>query len=778
MPGWYLHMEAAKETVDRLRAGDVPADFPGGVGRAQELGDAAEKWRNYLAAGAIGPDLFFLLPDFKGNTGNALLTFVDWLREVYTFLDEEFMEKWDKWAQPAIDGVGDILNSMSGGVLKQLGQALEALANSLINAFLDLLAQLWDWFGLLTSGVPQGFGETAFYWSDMCHYRSTYEFPRRLLARAEASGKPEHVAYALGWISHCATDVTGHAFVNEKCGGPYRLHWQRHHLIENHMDAHVYAGRHHGVEPYGQLDTSLLHFRLAFRHGLIVPYSGRDDAPAYNYFTGLPAYNTSDTPAGRLNRRHFFDLDSGPLPTSLCQLVIDTMRDVYGDSSPLLLSDQGSDFRDGNSGRPSVRTLQNTYWALYSFVKFSSTRGYSPNKPKPPPLINDHSPPSPPGSTGGVDDDPSRGGDVDDSDFNLLDLLLAIFAWADYLARLGVWLATLPVAVLTDILTYPARVILHEFAVMPMWNLYMASRRPLVMAGFLVPKQDEVVRGLVELGISSTGVQQALAAALAAPDGTGTAPIAFDEKSGRAGPGDSYGADSAYPRSIIEDEPTTMATVLGYLKPDLFCGQPRQPSEFLRPWMYPERNNAGQVNGWEPGLTHPGPFLQGQDARVLMNHAPGSTSARAAFEAAASPAETEQHADFHIPLGQHLGDPVDYGVYLVGRIAAGHDVPDFNLDADRGYAHRCWDWNREADPGLRVVPEVNGNAGLDAKYGYQQPCTVPQGFCDLPRPVHYNPGFHLATHYLAAPDPGCADRIPVRPVDVEQAGMPPTGREG
>jgi uncharacterized protein HemX len=56
--GWYIHMEAAKQAVDRLRLGDVPADFPGGPANAKQLGDNAYKWRNYLAWGAIGPDIF------------------------------------------------------------------------------------------------------------------------------------------------------------------------------------------------------------------------------------------------------------------------------------------------------------------------------------------------------------------------------------------------------------------------------------------------------------------------------------------------------------------------------------------------------------------------------------------------------------------------------------------------------------------------------------------------------------------------------------------------
>jgi len=104
--------------------------------------------------------------------------------------------------------------------------------------------------------VPQAYGDSAFFWSDMFHYRRTFEFARALYANATS---PQLRAFSLGWMSHCATDVTGHSFVNSKAGGPYRLHWQRHHLVENHMDALVYDSQHGGNEPYGEMDTSALH---------------------------------------------------------------------------------------------------------------------------------------------------------------------------------------------------------------------------------------------------------------------------------------------------------------------------------------------------------------------------------------------------------------------------------------------------------------------------------------------------------------------------------------
>lgn len=780
MPGWYIHVETATMVAKRLQAADLPADATITPLDAQSLGDLAHTWRNYLAAGAIGPDIFFLLPDFKGNKGNVLLTVTNWVLSVWDTLDSEFISKWEKWAQPAIDGVGDVLNQMSGGVLAELGQALQEIAAAITDAILELITQLYDWFGLLTSGVPQGYGDSAFFWSDIFHYRKTFEFAKALYDNAQT---PQHKAFAIGWMSHCATDVTGHSFVNSKSGGPYRLHWQRHHLVENHMDAKAYDAQ-HGSEPYGELDTSALHFRLAFRKGRQAPYIGAGDAPAYDYFSGFPAYDTSDSAAGAKQRHDFFDLDTGKLPDDLCELIISTMAQVFGADDPKILNWDPAEFSDldsaGNpTGRPSVLAIQNTYKLLYLYVKKTSTSGYSPRKPTAPPVFNDHSPPAPPGSDSGVGDDPARGGDPDDDSWNLLDLFLALLGFLAWLGELGLWLATLPAALLADLLTYPARDLLYEYAVVPLWSLYIASRKPLVMQGFLVPRQEEIMQSLVELGVSPDGPLADLAAALASPDGTGTAPIAFDEKSG--------GADPAYPRAIVTDPKSVAEQVLGVLLPDPSCGQPEAPSEYLRPWKYPERDNQGNTVGWEPGLTEAGPWRQGQDARELMNHAPGDPTTRQEFEAATSPGQTDAAARNHLPNGEHLGDPVDYGTYVVSRLTAGAaapPMPDFNLDADRGYAYHCWDWNRSKDT---TTPKVTPDEQFDSDhYRFPTPCTVPEGYCaddefawDGPQQP-YDPRTHLGIHYLGEePDPGCHKPEPVTPTEIKIAGgLPPEGRKG
>jgi hypothetical protein len=172
-----------------------------------------------------------------------------------------------------------------------------------------------------------------------------------------------------------------------------------------------------------------------------------------------------------------------------------------------------------------------------------------------------------------------------------------------------------------------------------------------------------------------------------------------------------------------------------------------------------------------------------------MNHAPGDPGARAEYEAALTPKDTDTTSGTRLPAGQHLGDPVDYGTYVVSRLTAGdagEAMPDFNLDADRGYGYHCWDYNRSPDT---TVPKVTSDKHFDeTHYAFPTPCTVPEGYCadsefawSGPGRL-YNPELHLAVHYLdekAPKDPGCDATTKVTPDDVKHAGgLPPEGRRG
>jgi hypothetical protein len=165
-----------------------------------------------------------------------------------------------------------------------------------------------------------------------------------------------------------------------------------------------------------------------------------------------------------------------------------------------------------------------------------------------------------------------------------------------------------------------------------------------------------------------------------------------------------------------------------------------------------------------------------------MSNFPGVDAARIAFEDASSPQETEIACDAHLPFGRHLGDPVDYGVYLIGRlISNSRSTPDFNLDSDRGYGYHCWDWNRKPvpiwDP---ITGQLPNPLHPHVKFYFNEPCTIPEGFCQgFPNSRVYNPNNYLDLHYLDVGNPGCGEGPrQVTPQDRDRAGIPPEGEKG
>src|SRR5674536_233374 len=108
--------------------------------------------RSTLSSSSAASDVY----KRQGDKGNVLLTVTDWVLSVWDTLDSEFVSKWEKWAQPAIDGVGDVLNQDTGGVLAELGQGLQELSSAITDAIIELFTQLYDWFCLLyTSPSPR-----------------------------------------------------------------------------------------------------------------------------------------------------------------------------------------------------------------------------------------------------------------------------------------------------------------------------------------------------------------------------------------------------------------------------------------------------------------------------------------------------------------------------------------------------------------------------------------------------------------------------------------------
>jgi hypothetical protein len=814
MPSYYVHIRAAAEMLQQLQA-NRPKDSPLSQEDAENLFEAGHTWQNYLAAGAFGPDLFFLLPDFKGDVGSGLLGLVKFMLDNWKVIDDKFVEPWEQYMTPVLDETSNLQNGITGGMLGEVGDALNLAGDALSELGLGILGQMVDVFGMLSSACQTGYEDSGFFWSDMFHYRKTYQFARTLYRNALAADTSEdgerakkEQAFALGWISHCATDVAGHPFTNAKCGGPYRTHWQRHHLIENHMDAHVYQWQHEDPEAcYGSLVTSAMHFALAFAEG-----SPNNDAPLpqCDYFPSgsFPGYRQGQNLTDRQARKLNFDKDTAEFPDHICDLLARTMHEVYTGEDDLggphvLWWER--DRAIGMGGRPSFEVMKEMYELVFAYVKFVTSSGIGKEKPRPPQLITDHDFPEPPGS--GADDsdgaDPNRQHDLD-----FVDILLAIVAALIWLADVVIWAVTVLPSYLVDLATWPLRELLYYILVMPAWQLYMSCRSLLVLEGFLTPRPEEISEGLVRLGAGDNGplvqlrgdLNSASGFVSGGPEAAWVQPSGMDPTLGAKTRG--FSLDPAYPRAMLSD-----------LKDPWNAGASADAdmvaSEFVAPWRYPDHNMLGMRNGWECPRTHVGPYRLGDAAEVLMGQLPGSDAARAQYEKAKTPADSENAAASLMSTAEaHLGDPIDYGVYLIGRLT-GHDdgdpVPDFNLDSDRGYGYHCWDYLRHElstppfprsdrdkmypDQWLCVPADMYNWFGSEKPqvvrdwYGYHEPLTVPVRYNPQDNPHHltaYDPLERLAHRYLngASGSPDAADDLDLWVTDAEirEVGMSPTGR--
>jgi hypothetical protein len=81
---------------------------------------------------------------------------------------------------------------------------------------------------------------TTWFWADVLHYWRSGRFVEKLVEEARERKNANLLAYAYGYVTHYVTDVVGHPYVNQVVGGPWRLYWQRHHLVENFIDAYVW----------------------------------------------------------------------------------------------------------------------------------------------------------------------------------------------------------------------------------------------------------------------------------------------------------------------------------------------------------------------------------------------------------------------------------------------------------------------------------------------------------------------------------------------------------
>ena len=444
MPGPYIHISSMKHIAAALAQSREPYTPPRSPGKrpridptwtgsnTSDLGNFMLNAPNFASLGAIGPDLFFFLPDFRNYRGiptsTVLVTVLKFLEDLYSALDP-YISKYEKYLGPISEDSAEEMSRLTGGLSEVVGNITGDLSGLLITALEKLVTSQADFFGFFSLGLDRGYDDQAYFWSDMLHYRNTGQFARAIWNRANdpKSGDDQLRAYALGYHSHLATDVTGHAFVNAIAGGPFRTHWQRHHLVENHMDSSWYLGD--ALSPampgqYTQLTESALYYDIAF------------DPDTFGNVS-RPTYPTGGTLRDNYIRSRLLDLDS-ELPDKLAQLLIDAMGDVWyqnpnksGNGHPKILS---------GDGRPTVELVKEAYDLFYRYLKYVTVDGFNHEPPQIPDVFPNLQFPtiSDPGSGGSAPGDSSDDGNLWD---DIRDFVLAII---QVLAYIGKWRFILP----------------------------------------------------------------------------------------------------------------------------------------------------------------------------------------------------------------------------------------------------------------------------------------------------------------------------------------------
>ena len=549
---------------------------------------------------------------------------------------------------------------------------------------------------------------------------------------------------------------------------------QRHHLIENHIDAWNYrqagtvAGQ-RGTLPaddlaaddaYTDIGVSALQFAVALDPDHSIPHNVTN-AGNYGWSQSADGWERPATvPDDPTTAKDAIDID-GEMPDWLAEGIVRALIATYHDGGPEPQNLGGSAFQTtaatvvaqlGNllsqagitinepldqlvaqvaptpdfevpAGYPLPWEVQVSHRFMITYYKFAFWSSFDLDKPRRPSVII-----TPPASdlTNLASAPDLSGVSSSDPIEDVCDAILAIVKWIGKEAEaVGQFLGDIVKALLSPG-TYPIRWALWQ-AAMGAWDMVSTTHDILAHTGFMLPHgqlayddgelrwANEIDNGLISLGSSLDGsFAQALADAV---DPFGN----LDNDPSLLVPPHNPRADP-YPYLPVRDIQLPSGSVI----------------EFHRPWDYPDQagpetnlyGNVGEVSdiraeldyvgrdgdfnsikaaGVKPSAgTVSGPFPQGAtpDQVFFRTGRPVSPEQRTAYEQALSPAHTDaineqligrEAGTDHSPLG----DPIQFCGYLMGRILS-QDYEysaDFNLDADRGYGYRCWDWIRVTQTG-------------------------------------------------------------------------------
>jgi hypothetical protein len=469
LPKYGIHHIVLSDAITRLK--DDPS-LP-----AQDAATILEQNKNIAMIGAIGPDLLFFAPDYE--MFNKLYRFYKNIKDV--------IDQYNRVTQPVRDihnavtrdiPIDTVVGTVNPSTQRLIRLALQRIDET-INLFkstlstglfagvisgIDIVANTASLPGasaiffkeVFTPPLQNNEPVRRWYWFDMLHYRNTGDFGRNLVLFATT---PQQRAYAYGYVSHIATDLVGHAFVNQIVGGPYRMHVQRHVTVENFMDCRIFDERYH------ESINSILLDKLA-----------------------LPE----------------------TLPPEISDLIYQSLLETFGNvEHPRLINSEGS--TPTERGFLKREQIDETYEIFYEVLQIM--RDMNVRRPEEPfsdvldiladafRSITSRPPPSPPSFGGGgtcsLEDILSigltaRSRECYENFFNNLErffeYLGELFSWAfDTLRRIIEFLQTalesLAISVLLALL-YGVQLVLYE--------IYQTARTALSLAGFIFPDPTDI----------------------------------------------------------------------------------------------------------------------------------------------------------------------------------------------------------------------------------------------------------------------------------------------
>ncbi len=452
MPGPIVHLVVQQRLPMMLR--ELGGD------RGRELAETlrADPCSPYAAFGSMGPDfLFFSVKEY----GSALADLVNGIFAVYDAM-EPIIDFYEENIKPIADAIDDITTAIDQALFQGLFSDLQAVAGTMKDALLlaagNFLSSHIDPFYFFFPKLQSGAPETDWYWFDFLHYRRTGQFCSEMWRIANTQNDDDLRRYVLGYASHIGTDVVGHPFVNAVVGGPYRMHWRRHKLVENWIDA--YARNH-----YGELAGIKSCLQLTSDENAL--YSDR--AISGSYWWKLVAFPDEK------------------MPDKLSQMFVDAMNSVYSgiDHPPFF----------------NTADVDSTYrlWLMW-FKRATSVGSARKPVPVPPPgsataaLVSDYIDGFPPFPGGG-----GSGG----SSFSLSAIFEAIWNFLKWLGEVIAhtleWIVTnivnivlLPITEAIGLLKWLVYQ-LHKL----IYTLYDEMRFGLVLAGLLFPEPEDLTRPMV-----------------------------------------------------------------------------------------------------------------------------------------------------------------------------------------------------------------------------------------------------------------------------------------